>query len=36
MTKIHKGLPEWQDAYDACKAILAKREHVQNARGPKP
>jgi hypothetical protein len=26
---ISKKNPEWQRAYDACKAILAKREHVK-------
>lgn len=34
---LHKARAEWRDTYDACKALLAKREHSpKKVRGPKP
>lgn len=34
---IHKQRVEWRATMDACKAILAKREHSpKKRRGPKP
>jgi hypothetical protein len=29
---MHKQRPEWMSTYEACKVILAKREHVQKIR----
>jgi hypothetical protein len=29
---MHKQRPEWVTAYEACKAILAKREHILKIR----
>jgi hypothetical protein len=33
---LHKQKPEWKATYEACKAIIAKREHVSTVeRGPR-
>lgn len=34
---LHKARAEWKSTMEACKALLAKREHSpRKVRGPKP